>query len=75
MASAISAGAGSVYLPFVQGVLNYGDPMVLLSRSPSGEWKALAGAPPPVFAYGDSLIVIEDPTADLLTLGVYRRSR
>jgi hypothetical protein len=75
MASAISAGAGDVYLPFVQGVLNYGDPMVLLTRSSAGEWKALSEAPPVVFAYGDSLVAIEDPGADYLTLGVYKRRR
>lgn len=73
MTSTLSAGEGEVHLPFVQGVLNYGDPMVLLSRTRAGEWMAISGAPPVVFAYGDSLITIEEPDADYLTLGVYRR--
>jgi hypothetical protein len=75
MSSKLSVGADEVHLPFVRGVLNYGDPMILLSRSRAGEWHALSGAPPVVAAYGDSVITIEDPEADFLTLGVYRRRR
>lgn len=75
MPSTLSAGAREVHLPFVKGVLNYGDPMVLLSRSETGGWHALSGAPPVVAAYGDSLITIENPDADFVTLGVYRRRK
>ncbi|HEX8430787.1 MAG TPA: 6-bladed beta-propeller [Longimicrobium sp.] len=75
MPSTLSVGAGEVYLPFVKGVLNYGDPMVLLSQSKAGQWHALSGAPPVVAAFGDSLVAIEQPDADFVTLGIYKRRR
>lgn len=75
MPSLLSVGTREVHLPFVKGVLNYGDPMVLLSRSRTGRWHALSGAPPVVGAYGESLITIEEPEADLVTLGIYKRKQ
>jgi len=71
LSSTLSVGERSVHLPFVQGVLNFGDPMILLSRDPSGRWHALRDAPPVIAAHGDTLIAIQDPDADSVTLGLY----
>ena len=72
MASTLSVGTHVLALPFVQGTLNYGDPMVLLAREPDGTWKALKGAPPIVYARGDTLLGIINPNEDQVRLGLYR---
>ena len=58
-------------IPFVQGVLNYGDPGILVVRDPQGTWHALSGAPPIVAADGDRLIGILNPLEDEVELGVF----
>lgn len=61
-----------IAIPYVQGVLNYGDPMILVLRNPEGEWQALTGAPPIIAANGDQLIGIHNPLEDQVELAVYR---
>jgi hypothetical protein len=53
-----------IAVPFVQGILNYGDPMILLLRSAGGEWRAVTGAPPVIGSRGDDFVVLADPSAD-----------
>jgi hypothetical protein len=60
-------------MPFVQGVLNYGDPMVLMVRPGEGRWLALRDAPPPVLVTGDSIFAILHPGSERVVLGVFRR--
>jgi hypothetical protein len=61
-------------MPFVRGVLNYGDPMILMVRPAGGEWLAFRDAPPPVLVTGDSIFTILHPGSERVVLGVYRRS-
>jgi len=70
-ASTLSVGGTRLYLPYVQGVLNYGDPMILVAQDGNGGWRSLHDAPPVVFSYDDVVVAIEDPDADYLTLGLY----
>jgi len=60
-------------MPFVRGVLNYGDPMVLMVRPAGGRWLALRDAPPPVLVTGDSIFAILHPGSERVILGVFRR--
>jgi len=62
-------------IPYVQGVLNYGDPSILVLRDEAGQWFALSGAPPIVAASRDQLIAINNPLEDPLQLAVYRLRR
>ena len=60
-------------IPFVQGVLNYGDPLILAVRSPDGGWRAYDQAPPPVLVSGDtvySLLHTQETTR--MVLGLHR---
>ena len=62
-------------MPFVRGVLNYGDPMVLMVRPANGRWLALGDAPPPVLVTGDSIFGLLHPgESERVVLGVFRRS-
>lgn len=72
IAAAVFTGTSTVTVPFVQGVLNYGDPMILAHRSTSGQWLALHGAPPPVFANDSVYIALLTPDDDAVTLGLFR---
>jgi hypothetical protein len=69
----IHASEGTVIIPFVKGVLNFGDPLLLVTRDPSGRWATLLGAPPIVAAHKDELLAIHDPLADELRLAIYKR--
>ena len=64
-----------VVMPFVRGVLNYGDPMILMVRPAGGRWLAFRGAPPPVLVTGDSIFAILHPgESERVVLGVFRRT-
>ena len=58
-------------IPFVQGVLNYGDPAILVLRNQSGEWYALSDPPPVIAAHANQLLVIHNPLGDPVELAVY----
>jgi hypothetical protein len=74
IAGTILAGRDLLVIPFVRGVLNYGDPMVLMVRPANGPWLALKDAPPPVLVTGDSIFAILHPDApERVVLGVFRR--
>lgn len=75
MASTLSAGESVLALPFVQGILNFGDPMVLLVREPTGAWSAMTDVPPVIYARGDTLLGIINPNEDQVRLGLYARRR
>ncbi len=63
-----------VVMPFVRGVLNYGDPMILMVRPANGQWLAFNAAPPPVLVTGDSIFGILHPGAsERVVIGVFRR--
>jgi len=73
LTSTLSVGERTVHLPFVQGALNFGGLMILLPR-PVRPVAALRGAPPVIAAHGDTLVVIEDPDAYPVTLGLNART-
>lgn len=74
MSNTLSVGSCEVAVPFVQGILNYGDPMVLLSQDHRGEWHALTGAPPIIHATEEGrLVSILNPNQDAVVLGIYER--
>ncbi len=57
-------------IPFVQGVLNYGDPTILVVRH-DGDWYALSDPPPVIAAFADQLLAIHNPLEDPVELAVY----
>ncbi|HJR36651.1 MAG TPA: 6-bladed beta-propeller [Gemmatimonadales bacterium] len=75
IAGTLLASPDLLVMPFVRGVLNYGDPMVLMVRPAGGGWLAFRGAPPPVLVSGDSILAILHPgESERVVLGVFRRS-
>ncbi len=76
IAATVLASPELLLVPFVKGVLNYGDPMLLAARTSDGRWRTLTGAPPPVLVTGDSVFTILHPEDHSnVTLGVYRVQR
>jgi hypothetical protein len=74
IAGTLLASRDLLVIPFVQGVLNYGDPMILMVRPAGGEWLAFRGAPPPVLVTGDSILSILHPgESERVVIGVFRR--
>ena len=74
IAGTLLASPDLLVMPFVRGVLNYGDPMVLMVRPAGGKWLAFSGAPPPVLVSGDSIFAILHPgESERVVLGVFRR--
>lgn len=71
IAAKVIATPEVVAIPFVQGVLNYGDPMILALRPRGGHWVALAGAPPILHARGDTLIGLLHLEDDPPMLGLF----
>lgn len=71
-AAPMKASGGFIYIPFVQGILAYGDPLLLVVRNPTGSWFALSGSPPLVAAHEDEIVVIGNPMEDPLRLEIYR---
>ena len=75
IAGTLLASPDLLVMPFVRGVLNYGDPMVLMVRPAGGAWLAFRGAPPPVLVTGDSILAILHPgESERVVIGVFRRS-
>jgi len=75
IAGTLLASPDLLVMPFVRGVLNYGDPMVLMVRPAGGQWLAFRDAPPPVLVTGDSILAILHPgESERVVLGVFRRS-
>ncbi|MGD9715037.1 MAG: 6-bladed beta-propeller [Thermomicrobiales bacterium] len=73
IAATIGASRGWIAIPYVQGVLNYGDPMILVVRTPEGRWLALTGAKPVIKVVNGELIALEHPDdPEHVVLGVYR---
>ena len=62
-------------IPFVRGVLNYGDPTILVVRERDGDWYALTEAPPVIAAFSDRLLAIHNPLEDPVELAVYKLRR
>jgi hypothetical protein len=60
-------------VPFVQGILNYGDPMILAVRSSNGAWRAYDQAPPPVLVSGDTVFtLLHTQESTRMVLGLHR---
>lgn len=72
LASTLSTADGRIYLPFVQGVLNFGDPMILATRQPDGTWSAVTGAPPILAASNDEVVALLHPGEERIVLGIFR---
>ena len=72
LSSTLSAAGGGVYLPFVQGVLNNGDPEILVARSASGRWLALTEAPPVIGDHEAGLVGLLTPQQEEVRLGLFR---
>ncbi|MDE2975115.1 MAG: hypothetical protein OXU64_10445 [Gemmatimonadota bacterium] len=58
-------------IPYVRGVLNYGDPTILVLRDDRGFWHALSTAPPIIAAHERSLLAIHNPLGDFVQLAIY----
>lgn len=71
-ASTISSGGGTLFLPFVQGVLNSGDPMLLMARGSQGEWRVLSSAPPIIGAGHGRAIGLLTPGQEDVELGLFQ---
>lgn len=69
------ASAELLVIPFVKGVLNYGDPTILVVRDREGDWYALSDAPPVIAAFDDQLLAIHNPLEDPAELAVYEMRR
>jgi hypothetical protein len=60
-------------VPFVQGVLNYGDPLILAIRTSDGAWRAYDEAPPPVLVSGDTVYtLLHTQESTRMVLGLHR---
>ncbi len=66
-----AASSELLAIPFVQGVLNYGDPTILVLRDENGDWYALSDPPPVIAAHANQLLVIHNPLGDPVELAVY----
>ena len=66
-----AASSDLLAIPFVQGVLNYGDPTILVLRDANGDWYALSDPPPVIAASSNQLLVIHNPLGDPVELAVY----
>ena len=74
-AVAIYSTDRTLYIPFVQGVLNYGDPTLLLMGGPGNQWRVFHTRRPLVDASGMTLTTIADPEASTVGLRVYSEVR
>ncbi len=72
LSSTLSASGGGLYLPFVQGVLNNGDPLVLVARGAGGRWQALADAPPVIGSHPGGPVGLLTPQQEQVSLGFFR---
>ena len=72
-ASIFTTGS-AVYVPVVKGVLNFGDPLVVL-RFANGRWQALDSLPPTIAASPRGIVALEDPDADTVRLRFFRERR
>jgi hypothetical protein len=73
IAASIQVSDSMVVIPFVKGVLNFGDPTVLAVRFTDRGWVALDSAPPVLAAYGTSLVAIHGQQDESAVLARYRR--
>ena len=53
-----TSATGLLFTNMVRGILNYGDPNVLLLRDARGRWRAFADAPPVLAVSGDTLLAL-----------------
>ena len=76
MTSKVFLSRELLLVPFVQGVLNYGDPLILAVRTADGAWKAYDQAPPPVLVSGDTVFtLLHTQESSRLVLGLHRSTR
>ncbi|HEU4455246.1 MAG TPA: 6-bladed beta-propeller [Longimicrobium sp.] len=71
LGSTLSVDGGRIYLPYVQGVLNYGDPMLLLLRDERGGWTVASGAPPIIAAANGRAYGLLTPNQERVVLGLF----
>lgn len=73
-ASVVTApGGGSLIVPYVKGVLNNGDPLLLVTRDPAGRWHVAHDAPPVIGGGRDAVIAILSPGEEVVRLGIFTR--
>lgn len=60
-------------IPFVRGVLNNGDPTILVVRDQSGDWYALSDAPPVIAMSSERLLVIHNPLEEQVRFAIYEK--
>jgi hypothetical protein len=74
VASVVTAtGHGGLVVPYVKGVLNHGDPMLLATRDRLGRWRVAHDAPPVIGGGGNEVIAILTPGEEQVRLGIYTR--
>lgn len=74
-ASVVSAAPSALSIPFVRGVLNNGDPLLLVTRDGAGEWHVSPDAPPVIGGGAEGLIAIMNPGEANVKLGIYAPRR
>jgi len=73
VAASISVTDRAVVIPFVQGVLNYGDPSIVVVFH-DGAWRAVSDPPPIVAGAPAAVVALLDPASeatDTLALGLF----
>jgi len=71
LGSTLNVDASRIYLPYVQGVLNYGDPMLLVLRDGRGGWTVASGAPPIISAANGRAYGLLTPGEERVILGAF----
>jgi hypothetical protein len=71
-ASTITNAGGTMVFPWVQGVLSFGDPLIVVLRDCHGRWKAAADAPPIVGGGGGYAVGLLTPGEETVKVGLYR---
>jgi hypothetical protein len=71
-AAAVYVVDGAVVVPFVKGVLNYGDSAIVMQRTRGGRWLTFETTTPLVYGAPGGLLGLARPQGDSLTINVYQ---
>lgn len=73
-ASVVTATDRTIIVPFIRGVLNNGDPLLLVARVEGGHWRVAHDAPPVIGGSRDQVIAILNPGEEQMQLGIFSRT-
>jgi hypothetical protein len=75
LAVSIHATERSLFIPFVKGVLTYGDPTILAWNRGGSNWLAFETRRPLLHAGGSTVTVLKNPNGDTIAFDVYREGK